>query len=240
MRLWNRLKEKVRAILHPNRHARRALFSGLIYVVIITGAFVAIWFSPTHAYLASPEALRQAIDESGLYPPLILFSIHVAQVVLAPIPGQAIEIANGYLFGWLWGGILSIAGIALGSFFAIALAKRFGRPLVEILITQAALSRMHRYIRSRNRLLFFVLFLLPGTPDDLLCFAIGLTSIPLRHALAIAFFGRIPGVMAAVIFGTTGTHISPIFFMLSAIVVSAVLWLLIFHTRLHKKIADVV
>lgn len=42
----------------------------------------------------------------------------------------------------------------------------------------------------------FVLFLLPAFPDDLLCFAVGLSDVRLRTLLALVVLGRTPSFLA--------------------------------------------
>jgi uncharacterized membrane protein YdjX (TVP38/TMEM64 family) len=43
----------------------------------------------------------------------------------------------------------------------------------------------------------FLFFLIPGLPDDVLCFVIGLSAQRLPPMLALALLGRLPGVWAS-------------------------------------------
>lgn len=206
-----------------------------ITVVGLIAVTVLVWVSPLPEVLSSADRLRQTVGAYGWLAPMLIIAIHAFQVIVAPIPGQAIDIANGYLFGWLGGSLISLAGIGLGSVIAIWLAKQFGRPLVETLVTPKGMQAIKPYTSRRSQSLFFFLFLLPGTPDDLLCFAIGLSAISLWRAVAIAMLGRAPGVVAAVITGASGHSLNPLMFSLVAIVVSLVFGLIVWKTPLKKK-----
>lgn len=212
----------------PIGSTRRAWISASVLAVTLGVVVGLVVFSPLRALLTSPEAIRDRVQDAGFAGPLVMVGINMLQILAAPIPGQAIDLANGYLFGW-WGIGVSAVGLSLGSSLAIFLARRFGRPLVEMLITPKAEKTIRPYTRRRNYWPFFILFLLPGTPDDLLCFAIGLTSIPLSQSILIALLGRTPGVVAAVAVGATGQRMSLLSFSLWAAGVSLafglVLWL---------------
>lgn len=210
------------------KEARKAWLSAGILALVLGTIVVLVLFSPLRELFTSPEAIRERAGRAGIAAPIAMVGVQILQILAAPIPGQAIDLANGFLFGW-WGTVVSVIGIGVGSSLAIFLARRFGRPLVEVLITPKALTTIRPYTRRRSYWPFFILFLLPGTPDDLLCFAIGLTSIPLGQSILIALLGRIPGVVAAVAVGATGQQMSLLSFSLWAAGVSLafglVLWL---------------
>lgn len=202
---------------------------GILVAVMVLMALI---LSPLQKLLNSPDQLRAKVATFGAWAPTISVVLEVSQVIIAPIPGQAIDFANGYLFGWLVGSICSLLGIGIGTAIAISLARRFGRPLVEKLITPKGMQHIQPYTRRRSHWLFFFLFLLPGTPDDLLCFAIGLTTIPIPQAMAIALLGRSPGIVAAVLTGATGQSLNVWEFSLIAAGVSLLLILVVWKTPL--------
>lgn len=219
---------------------QQAWLSIIIISAVFLGFVAILWFSPLRGLLSSPEELRSTVKSFGWAAPAIIIVMQFLQVIIAPIPGQAIDLANGYLFGWWWGSVISMAGLGLGTIAAILLAKRFGRPLVAALITPKGLKNITGYTHRRNQWLFFFLFLLPGTPDDLLCFAIGLSSIPARRAIAIALVGRTPGVVATVVAGSVGRSLNPLEFSLLAVLASLIILLVIWKTPLGKamKVPD--
>jgi len=133
----------------------------------------------------------------GAWAPLVSIALNTAQVIAAPIPGQFIGLANGYLFGVGWGTLYSLLGVTLGTGLVMALTRRWGRPLAVRLVPPAQVEKLDRLAARRGALFFFLVFLLPFVPDDLACFAIGLTTLPLGHTLVLATLGRLPGLIVA-------------------------------------------
>jgi uncharacterized membrane protein YdjX (TVP38/TMEM64 family) len=57
-----------------------------------------VWFSDR-------DAVASAMEQVGIWGPVTLFALFIFQVFLAFIPGQALMVACGYLYGF-WGGFL--------------------------------------------------------------------------------------------------------------------------------------
>ena len=71
------------------------------------------------------------IRSFGPYSPLAYILLQIIQVVVAPIPGGAIEFLGGYLFGVTAGFLYSMIGLILGSWLAFSLARIFEKLAVE-------------------------------------------------------------------------------------------------------------
>ena len=139
-----------------------------------------------------------AICAAGAWGPALLIALYVAQVIAAPIPGQAVNFVAGYLYGFWLGSLYSWLGMVIGSAAAMGLARLAGRPLVTRLVSPATLARLDRLAAGLGLGFFFLVFLIPGLPDDAACFLAGLTPLPLPALLAAAAVGRVPGIVAAV------------------------------------------
>ena len=175
---------------------------------MVLGVVLFLWGRPLAKLLADVEQVRRFVASFGIWAPSAIIGLEVAQVVLAPIPGGAIDLTSGYLFGAGWGTLYSMAGVMGGTITALYLARRFGRPLVERLVPRHTLSRLDRYARHRGELFFLLLFLMPFTPNDVACFLAGLTPIPLARLILIALIGRIPGVLMANLMGASAMALS--------------------------------
>ena len=141
------------------------------------------------------------IRTAGVWGRLLLIALVAAQTVVAPIPGQVVNFVAGYLYGLGAGLLYSWLGQVLGSALALALARFAGRPIVVRLVGAASLARLEHWAAGRGLSFFFLFFVIPGLPDDLLCFAGGLTRLPLRLLLLLSAVGRLPGLFAAVWLG---------------------------------------
>lgn len=167
---------------------------GLLALVVAT---LLIWHKPLLSFFTDRAKVQGFVMRFGPWAPLAAILLYVTQVLLAPIPGQAIDTVNGYLFGTAWGTIYSLVGVIAGSSVAMALARRFGRPWAERLIRKETLERLDGYSRRRGALFFFLVFLFPFLPDDVACFLAGLTPLPLAELVVLAAIGRLPGIFVA-------------------------------------------
>src|SRR5262249_45026532 len=83
------------------------------------------------ALATDQEALKEFIEDAGVYAPLVCIAMNFIQVVIFFIPGEVTQIVSGLAFGTVWGFIYSFIGLVLGSMFNFYIARRLGRPFVE-------------------------------------------------------------------------------------------------------------
>jgi uncharacterized membrane protein YdjX (TVP38/TMEM64 family) len=181
------------------RARRRVLLHLLLVILLFVGATVLL--RRQVAFLADAEAARAYVRSFGVWAPLVLIVLQALQVVLAPVPGQVLAAVAGYLFGPWWGTLYNVVGIGIGSTAAFWLSRRFGRAYVERMVAEDALTTFDGFVERRGLLSLFVLFLIPGLPDDAICFVGGLTPIPLRRLVVVAVVGRAPAFFLANVFG---------------------------------------
>lgn len=177
-------------IFESRRRRRQALIHAAGVLLVL--AAVTILVSLSVPALTDAERLRRAIGGLGRYGPAALVGLQALQVVLAPIPGQVLAVVAGYLYGAWWGTLYNMLGIAAGSAAAFWLSRRYGRPYVEQVIDDDVIDRFDAIGDARTRGGLFVVFLVPGLPDDAICFVGGLTTLPLWQLIAIAVIGRAP------------------------------------------------
>ncbi len=178
---------------------------GLLSLMV---AGLLIWHRPLLSFFADTARVQEFVTRFGPWAPLATILLHVAQVLLAPIPGQVIDAANGYLFGAAWGTFYSLVGVIAGSTLAMALARRFGRPWAERLIKKETLERLDGYSQQKGGLFFFLVFLFPFLPDDVACFLAGLTPLPLPKLVVLAAIGRLPGIFVANLVGANAAALT--------------------------------
>lgn len=168
-------------------------------VVLLVGGFLLVRaYAPS---LTDPESFRAFVLGYGVWAPVVFIGVQAAQVVVAPIPGQVTGVAAGYLFGPVWGSVYSVIGVAIGSTIAFWLARRFGRAYVERVVTPTTLARFDGLAERNAGTALLLAFLVPGLPDDALCFVGGLTDIPLRRLVLIATVGRAPSFVLSALVG---------------------------------------
>jgi uncharacterized membrane protein YdjX (TVP38/TMEM64 family) len=155
-------------------------------------------------------------------------------VVVAPVPGGAIEFLGGYLFGVKAGFIYSMIGLTLGSWFAFSLAKIFEKWVVEKFVSPKMMKKFDYLIGHEGVILSFLLFLIPGFPKDALCYILGLTPMHLGIFLIISTIGRIPGTLMATLQGAKAfDHQYKLFLILLGVSALVILVFYIYHEKIH-------
>ena len=182
---------------------KKALSAAAVVVFILFSVAV-FWFvgRPLVRFASQPELFRAWVEERGLWGKIAFVGMVFLQVLVAIIPGEPLELCAGYAFGALWGTVLCLLGAMLGSVAVFAFVRRFGQPLVEVFFSREKLESL-RFLRSspRRNALFWLIFTVPGTPKDLLCYFAGLTDLPWRTWLLISTVGRIPSIVTSTIGG---------------------------------------
>lgn len=163
------------------------------------------WFigRPLVRFASRPEEFRLWVDGHGLLGMAAYVGMVFLQVVVAVIPGEPLEISGGYAFGALRGSVLCLLGGVLGSVAVFALVRRFGRELVEIFFPREKLEKL-KFLQSspKRDALFWLIFTVPGTPKDLLCYFAGLTDLRWGTWLLLCTAGRLPSVLTSTVGGS--------------------------------------
>jgi len=191
---------------------RRGIIRWIIAIAALAVVGVAAWRwgGAIGELFRNRAALQMWVASFGVWAPLVSIALNVAQVIAAPIPGQVLGLVNGYLFGVWLGTLYSLIGVMLGTGVVLILTRRWGRPFVARLVARTQLARLDRLIARRGALFFFLVFLLPFLPDDLTCFAVGLTDLPLGRMLVLIALGRLPGLVVASWVGANAANLSPV------------------------------
>jgi uncharacterized membrane protein YdjX (TVP38/TMEM64 family) len=179
----------------------------LLLIVLVAAAF-GIWYSGVWRFLLDRQALEALLERLGPWGPIGIIILEIGQVVIAPVPGQITALAAGYLFGVFWGTVYTLIGLAIGTTIATWLARRFGRPLVEHLVSAKKLERIDNFMERRGAITILVLYLMPFTPDDVVCYASGLTRLSLGMIVFLALIGRTPGLVATTWIGAHAAELS--------------------------------
>lgn len=195
----------------PGSGGARRLVPALAGLAVVALAILCltVWHEPMLGLFTQPGRIEGLIARLGPFGPLAIIALQVAQVLVAPIPGQVVGLASGYLYGVWLGTLYSMAGLTLGSYLAVWLVRRWGRPLIERLLAEQTLARVDRFSERLGVPLLFLVFIVPFLPDDAILLVAGLTDIPLAGILLAAVFGRLPGVFVSAWIGSSAVALSP-------------------------------
>jgi uncharacterized membrane protein YdjX (TVP38/TMEM64 family) len=182
---------------------KKLLSGGAIAVFLLLGAALA-WFvgRPLIRFAKEPEVFRAWVADHGPLGMAAYTGMVFLQVLVAIIPGEPLEIAGGYAFGAVWGTVLCLLGAFLGSVAVFAVVRKWGVPLVEVFFSQDKLDKLTFLKTSpRRAALLWLVFTVPGTPKDLLCYFAGLTDLRWSSWLLIASVGRLPSIITSTVGG---------------------------------------
>jgi uncharacterized membrane protein YdjX (TVP38/TMEM64 family) len=170
---------------------------GLVLLVVLIGIALVVWREPIWELFGNQERFQGWVKGFGPWAPAVSIGLNAAQVLLAPIPGQIVGLANGYLYGTWMGTLYSMIGLVIGRAMAMGLGRWLGRRMVERLVDPDQLARWDGLAHRRGPLFFFLVFLLPFLPDDLVCFLVGLSPLPLPRMVVLSALGGLPGVFTS-------------------------------------------
>lgn len=175
----------------------RKLWLVLILLVAVILVFVWIWAGRGRALFTDPQALTNWLQQWGVWIPLLTISLHIVQVLTAPIPGAAIDTVNGFLYGPWLGTLYSMIGLQTGGLILLLLVRHLGRPAAERFIPRERLNQFDERVERFGVAFIFLIFLIPFMPDDIVLALAGLTPLPIAELLLLALVGRLPGVFMA-------------------------------------------
>lgn len=178
------------------------------------------------------DQLRRAGDEANPWrTATLLVLIQVLQVVVFVIPGEVVQIAAGFLFGVAGGAAVSVAGILIGSCINYGVGRLLGRPFVDAITSERGRQRITRlFARRSSRVAFFLLFVIPGLPKDILGYVAGSQprQFPFGPFVAFSMIGRLPGIVGSAIIGTSAAAgrvwLSAVLMAAAAVILVAGLW----------------
>ena len=94
-----------------------------------------------------------------------------------PFPAELVALANGMLYGPLWGTVITWVGAMLGAFLAFGLSRAFGRPFVEAVVARRDWQMLDDWAGKHAAEMVFLARFLPVISFNLVNYAAGLTKI---------------------------------------------------------------
>lgn len=190
-----------------NKKASSIFKIAAVILLLIAAAILCVIFIPMIASLSEPEnrqAFSNFIESLGILGVAVMFFLQVLQIVVAVIPGEPLELLMGLMYGTVPGFLLTITGIFAGQAIVFLLVKRFGITFAEKFVDVNKFRELS-FIKNASRRdgLIFILFLIPGTPKDVLTYFVCFTGIPFLRFLVLATIARIPSVITSTLLGAS-------------------------------------
>jgi uncharacterized membrane protein YdjX (TVP38/TMEM64 family) len=148
----------------------------------------------------SVEGIERIAEAWGTWGPVASIALMILHSFV-PFPAELIAIANGMLFGPVWGTLVTWIGAMMGAALAFALARRYGRPLVNRVVTRkgwAGVEGLHACCDVRTLLLAR---LVPVISFNLINYAAGVLDVSWWRFLWTTSLGILPITVASVALG---------------------------------------
>lgn len=183
----------------------RKLLSLVAFPLFIVAVAALVWIFRQDfiALFKDRDGIRDWIRAQGGWGMLAFVGLQALQVILFMLPGEIVQVAGGYAFGfWLSTG-LSVAGILVGSVVNFYVGRILGRPFVEGVFGAEKVVRIEKATSSgKGAAGFFLFFLIPGIPKDILCYVAGMSRLSLALFMAVSMGGRLPGILGSAFMGS--------------------------------------
>lgn len=189
---------------------KRKIINVVIITIVITIFILAIaYLAPIMKDISTKEgqlAFKEKIDNLGILGFLLLFILELAQIFLVIIPGEPLEILAGMCYGSIGGTIFITTSVFITTAIIFLAVRKYGKKLVYESFDKKKVDKLENNNILKNpkkvELIMIILFLIPGTPKDLLVYIGGLLPIkPLRFIL-ISTFARFPSVISSTLAGS--------------------------------------
>lgn len=179
----------------------KAVAFPLLFAAIAVAGFV--FRADIAGFFRNRDSVREWIHGLGALGPFAFIGLQIFQVVVFVIPGELTQATGGFIFGFWAGTALSIVGIALGSLANYGVGRLLGRAFVLAVLSPERLERAESILANRKAEAgYFLLFLVPGIPKDILCYLAGMAKAPPAVFLAASMIARLPGIAGSTLIGT--------------------------------------
>lgn len=197
---------------HSENNARRftdklpVKVKGILFIALVLAVMALIMLAigiPLLRVAKDAESLEAYIKSQGIWGVLVYMLLVILQILAAIVPGGPFEIAGGYLYGAFRGALICDLAMTLGSLLVFLLTRKIGGRFAEMFFSAKELAEV-RFLHSSEKLeaLLFLLFLIPGTPKDLISYAAGLTDLPWQKWVPITAIARFPAIYLTALSGT--------------------------------------
>lgn len=184
----------------------------LKFVILAIIILVCIWFVielfPVMKNISTQEGqieFKNKIDSLGILGALVLFGLQFAQIFFVILPGEPLEILAGMCYGSVGGTLFIFATVFIITSFIVFLVRFLGEKFVYSVWKKEKIDKIKNSKVFKNpkkiQILMIILFLIPGTPKDLLVYIGAMLPINAIEFILISTFIRFPSVVSSTIAG---------------------------------------
>lgn len=178
-----------------------------IVVAIVCIALI-IYLFPIIKDIATPEGqakFKQLIGESRIKGIALLFGLQIAQIFLVILPGEPLEILAGMCYGGFWGTVFLLVSVFITTAIIFYAVRKYGREFIYHFCSKEKIEKLEnsKWFQNPRKIEYalIILFMIPGTPKDLLVYLGGLLPIKPIRFIMISTFARFPSIISSTLAG---------------------------------------
>ena len=221
---------RLRSVSILKKHRVILLLVMLIGVVLGGVYYRRVWeyFLELTAAFQSIETARAYIASYGALAPVVSAILMVFQSVIAPLPAFLITFANGTLFGFWWGSLLSWSSSMVGAAFCFYIARYLGIQRITQFISQPAVDKANDFVEKYGTYAILIARLIPFISFDIISYFAGATRMRFLGFWVATGIGQMPATLVYSYLGETASpHIKWILFVFGIVIaISIVKWLI--------------
>ncbi|MCM1363682.1 MAG: VTT domain-containing protein [Faecalibacterium sp.] len=202
-------KEKIKSIkiISDDPKQKKKQIAIIVAAAVLIVAFIicyCIFGKKLLAFFEDTDKFKDWLDSFGATGKVVFVTIRALQTVVKFIPAEPLEIGSGFAYGTFGGMFYCMLGTFIGSMIIIVLTKIFGVKIVNVFVPQEQINSL-RFLQNKSKLsiTLFILYLIPGTPKDIITYLIGLTDYGMVKFMILTSIARIPSIITSTICGAS-------------------------------------
>jgi uncharacterized membrane protein YdjX (TVP38/TMEM64 family) len=188
--------------------SRRRRWLGFAAIPIAAALLLALgWLLPLEEILLGLAARVRGSGAQGI----AIYAGAYVLAALALLPGSALTLLAGFVWGPVWGTLLVSPVSVLAAALTFLLGRTGFRRRVERRIAgDRRFAAIDRAVSERGFRIVLLLRLSPIVPYNLINYALGMTRVRFVDYLAASFLGMLPGTLLYVYLGSLVTTLSEV------------------------------
>ena len=175
-------------------------------IALFIGLIIYLW--PTMKGTATPEGrliFQEKLNSMGMGKFWVMLALQCAQILLVVLPGEPLEVLSGMCFGTFWGTVFILGTVFATTSLIFYMVRKYGKSYLEQFFKKEKIEKIEHSKFFKNpkniELVMTILFIIPGTPKDLLVYLGGLLPIKPSRFVLISTFARFPSVISSTLVG---------------------------------------
>ena len=228
--MQSKILDKLRSV---SVHKKR--FFLFLPVVLVGLIVLGVYHRQIWEYLLELTAAFQSIETARAYiagygalAPVVSAILMIFQSVIAPLPAFLITFANGTLFGFWWGSLLSWSSSMVGAAFCFYIARYLGIERITRLISQPAVDKTNDFVEKYGTYAILIARLIPFISFDVVSYFAGATRMRFLGFWIATGIGQMPATLVYSYLGESASpHIKWILFAFGIVIaISIIKWLM--------------